>query len=482
MKILRIVLPMFLAGLACFGLFLTINNQSARAADPPEEAALHPAGAAYEINRGPNGSYWVSDLIANEIWQLQPANGTYTRFLNITAPSDARSDLDGHIWWGDNSSARFGQLNINTGEIAYWQVPGATALQGTQVDDQGAIWLMAFEAPYLYHFDPGSQRLCTYNLPDEGVADYALVLDNMVWLGDRNNHRLLRLDPDSGTFTLWPLPPGSQPVGISASPDGAIWYADPVLAYLGRYQPGIELLDVYSLPVGSKPEMLTVQGNNIWYSEQWDGTIGKLTPELAGATHITLTHSSLTTAVSCTLQTTVLTNTVTMVTGTLTWNPTSYPVLMDESGWLVYDLPTGALPWGLAADNQHVWFIDTNRHLVGRIPQEAPVSLTACVLADADGNLGSSTDQSPLTDWLVYLRIAGVRQEPGRRTGPDGCVRWTDLAPGPSYGLEEQLVTGWEALTPASHDFSPSLPGDQFENTFINYQTQSFLFLPLLNR
>jgi hypothetical protein len=101
------------------------------------------------------------------------------------------------------------------------------------------------------------------------------------------------------------------------------------------------------------------------------------------------------------------------------------------------------------------------------------VNVTACKMEDLDGNIGTTGDQTPISGWTVYLSINGVRQTPGQATGPDGCYTWTDLPPGNSYDVEEDVPAGWINLTLTSNDFGQAVPGEVYSYTFVNFQLGS---------
>jgi hypothetical protein len=73
-----------------------------------------------------------------------------------------------------------------------------------------------------------------------------------------------------------------------------------------------------------------------------------------------------------------------------------------------------------------------------------------------------------------------MRQEPGQLTGGEGCATWSDLAPAQAYGVEEDLPTGWVALTPTSHSFGEALPGQVHAFTFVNYEQGTTVYLPIV--
>ena len=482
----QIILRLLFAGFALTAAIFLLTARHAAAADDPGQAALNPDGDAFEINIDAQGLLWISDRVAGEIWRVDPATAAYTVYEGIPAPSDARRGEDGSVWWGDYDQGRFGRLDPETKSVTWWLAPGASGLLGSQIDGAGDFWAAAVNEPLLFRYQPAAGMLCTYTLPKSGIAAYPQIHDGSVWLGDEANGRILRLDPASDKFTAWELPDDAEPLGMSFDNKGALWYADPNNAYLARLDPGSDQLDTFDPPTGLLPQMVAVHGSNIWYSEHWDGAVGRLIPSAAGGESFSLTRSSAPATVNCADHTPEKIETVTTRSGDLSWVSMDYSLAVDDGVWQIYDLPSGAVPWGIAGDGQQVWFVDRGRQLLGRIPQDAQdalVTVTACLVEDADGNGATPGDRTPLSDWTVHLLVEEERQGDGHKTGDDGCVTWSELASAVRYGVEEELPSGWHALTPSKHDFGTADPGALLHHTFINSQnpiSDAFVYLPVI--
>ena len=447
-----------------------------------QEAPLNSGGRAFELNVDAQGQLWVSDLDANEIWQINPVSGAFTIYYSIPSPSDARRDEAGLIWWADSDAGRFGQLNPTSGQASWWPTPNASGLFGTQVDAEGRFWSLASGDPYMYRFNPTTNQLCTYTLPSSGTADYLLAHDDFIWLGDRTNGQLLRLNPATNQFTIWQLPTDSEPQGLVFDYLDALWWADPNLGFVVRLQADLNQLDSFDVPSGLSPQMVTSRGNHIWYSEHSSGAIGRLDPMTAVSTTQTVSSSTASATVTCATQSPALTQAITTTSGTLTWADQTYSLLVNSGGWQVYDLPSGGLPWGVAPGDDEVWFVDTGRQVLGRIIADALVTITACKVEDGDGELATTGDQIPVPNWTLYLLIDGVRQGNGRQTGADGCTTWADIGSNVNYSVEEEVPSGWLALTPTTHNFGTAVPGANLSHTFINTRNEVFIYLPLIIR
>lgn len=106
-----------------------------------------------------------------------------------------------------------------------------------------------------------------------------------------------------------------------------------------------------------------------------------------------------------------------------------------------------------------------------------PVSVTACKLRDADGNLATTTDQTPLESWQISRTEAEVVVDM-QSTFADGCYTWEDLLPGVTYGVQEEERAGWDALGSTEVMFEKASSGQSYSHTFINQDNIPVIVLP----
>lgn len=83
------------------------------------------------------------------------------------------------------------------------------------------------------------------------------------------------------TFREWQVPtPGSRPHDPLATPDGALWYTGQMANVLGRLDPGTGTFKEFELPPNSGPHGLVAdREGNIWYTANFGGYIGRLDPQ-----------------------------------------------------------------------------------------------------------------------------------------------------------------------------------------------------------
>src|SRR5215469_7060253 len=137
----------------------------------------------FGITAGPGGT-WYSE--GNRIVRVQ-ANGSIDQFPLPDAADAGWLTWPGGdaVWFSDRGTGRLGTVDGH-GHVVEYQVPGTGASPNGQV-----------------------------------------VVDGIVWFTDAPTGRVGRLDPATGQFTMFPVPtPHSWPLGITAGPDGAIWFTE----------------------------------------------------------------------------------------------------------------------------------------------------------------------------------------------------------------------------------------------------------------
>ncbi len=325
-------------------------------------------GEAYEINPDPQGILWVSDYGAGEVRRINPADGSFTAYKVGGGPSDARSDGAGDIWWVDAQFNQVGRLPLAGGSASLWEIPGSTGLYGTGLGVSGDIWVTDFVQPYLYHLSPSASELCTYTLPLDGTGDYLLVDEGNIWLGDYQNAQIDRLNVISDTFTTWSLPTGSRPTGMAIDGSGSLWWADTDRGLLASLTPGTNQIITYTQSLALTPKMLTISDGLVWFSAQ--DKVGVLNPARAAGRSSTVQPQSQAVAKKCTPLAAPITTPITTSTGQAAWADVTYPSLFSPAGWQVFQLPTGASTWGIAAQGEHIWLVDQGRRVLAKLPKQ----------------------------------------------------------------------------------------------------------------
>lgn len=470
-----------LAALLAFILIVASRASGAISQQTAYEMPLNPGGSVFEMNRDPQGHLWVSEYMAGEVWDLDPAGGMYTIYQGMDYPGGARSDGAGTVWYVEASANYLGQLSTAAGTTTLWEAMGSEGLFATQIDEAGKVWATDYFAAQIFRFDPTSHELCRYPIPSTAPSQYLAAGAQGIWLVDGNGESVFRLDPIANEVTQWTLPAAGWPVGLDLDPEGNLWWADYDLGIVNRLEPDLNRLTAFTPPVASTPVMLDTSTDEVWFTDDVNSIVGRLLPDVADGITTTLTPGAVPVVPTCSLVEPAATLPLTVTTGVISFTQTSYPVTVEGEGWKMLTVPDAGAPYGIRTTELSTWMVDYERQVLTWLLFGSAV--TACKLEDADGNLGTQDDQMPVPGWRVYLSVDGVRQEPAELTRAAGCYTWLDLEPGHTYGIEEEVQQGWSALTPESHDFGVGVAGQRYQHAFVNTRDGTIkVFLPLVLR
>ncbi len=368
---------MLIAACLLAGLGFTIP---AKAMIPATEGELAAGGDAYEINVDAEGKLWVSDEVAGEIWGINPASGAYTVFEVGGSPVDARRVGD-YLWYTDFMTNTIGRVSIGSGDSTLWEIPDQYGFYSTFMDNQGRFYASGLDNQYLYRLDAGQSpnNLCKFTLPPSnttmerdwlsrymtGSGDYLWVTD---WWG-----QLLRLKTSDNTATVWTLTAfvpelvDREPVGIALDAQGNVWYADDLNNVLGRLDIMSGVVTNFAIPESYSATMLAIQGDYIWYSDELLPGFGRLDPADASYTMFSPVISSPTLTPTCASITGLPSGAVTTRTGTMAWQNTGYPTLVNSGGWQIYGTPNNSNPWGIANSGSG-FVVDHGRNMLLNFP------------------------------------------------------------------------------------------------------------------
>ncbi len=361
----------------CALLSLLALRGSAQAALLAQETPLTSSVTPTDLNLDSRGVLWMSDADAGQIWSVNTTSGAYTIYTVGGSPSDARSEGAGTVWWADFNSNQLSRLTTANNMTTTWEIPGSTGLWGTALDPSGQVWASDGSDPYLYKLNPASNQFCQYTLPISGTGEYLISEQTRIWIGDSVNWRIVRLE--GATFSWWNLPIGSQPRDLTLDGSGRVWWTDPGKGYVGRLDPVANKITTFTPPASGTPQMLTLADGKVWYSQQGPGRVVELDPAAATGITTTVRFDGAAASPSCSTllpQTPVAVTpvAVTHSSGQASWNATIYATLIDQAGWLVDDMPVGAVPYGIAATGQ-IWLVDQGRQVLAKVSPSLSIYL-----------------------------------------------------------------------------------------------------------
>ena len=153
--------------------------------------------------------------------------------------------------------AILGQLAVaQTVEITEWEVPFSLGWGGKLL-----------ESP------PSSSRAATR------PRDPYVHPDGRVFFCGQEGNYVAALDPATGLFQRYEVPPGTHPHNLIIDAEGFVWYAGNRASHIGRLDPRTGEITRYDTPepgAGDPHTLVRDRQGDIWFTSQWSNSIGRL--------------------------------------------------------------------------------------------------------------------------------------------------------------------------------------------------------------
>lgn len=190
-------------------------------------------------------------------------------------PHDVAPAPDGNVYYTAQRQGALGILDPETGETRHIPLGPGSAPHGVIVGEDDLAWITDGGQNAIVSFDPATEEVVVYPLPDDrpnaNLNTAAFDGEGMLWFTGQNGI-YGRLDPETGEMEVFDSPRGRGPYGITATPDGDIYYASLASDFVGQVD--IETGDVTVLepptPNQGARRVWSDSTGRIWVSE-WDG-------------------------------------------------------------------------------------------------------------------------------------------------------------------------------------------------------------------
>jgi virginiamycin B lyase len=198
-------------------------------------------------------------------------------------PHDVAPGPHGGVWYTAQRQGALGILDPATGEVVQVPLGDGSAPHGVIAGPDGAAWITDSGLNAIVRYDPATREVTRYPLPeDTGYANLntaAFDGDGVLWFTGQNGI-YGRLDPASGAMEVFDAPEGRGPYGITATPDGVIYYASLAGSHVAEVDTKTGEVRVLEPPTpdqGARRVWSDSQGN-IWVSEWNSGQVSRYTP------------------------------------------------------------------------------------------------------------------------------------------------------------------------------------------------------------
>ena len=198
-------------------------------------------------------------------------------------PHDVAPAVDGGVWYTAQNAGALGYLDPASGETRHIPLGAGSRPHGVIVGPDGDAWITDSGLNAIVRVDAESEEVEVFPLPsdrpDANLNTAAFGGDDRLWFTGQNGV-YGRFNPASGEMAVFDAPHGRGPYGITATPDGEIYFASLAGSYVGHIDQASDEVTVLEPPTSGQGarRVWSDSMGRIWISE-WDaGQLGRYDP------------------------------------------------------------------------------------------------------------------------------------------------------------------------------------------------------------
>jgi virginiamycin B lyase len=238
---------------------------------------LGKGAAPHGVIIGPDGAPWITEGGQNAIARVDPTDHKVTLFklpesTGYANLNTAVFDKSG-IYWFTGQSGIYGRLEPKSGDIQVFKAPRGRGAYGMTITPKGDVWYASLAGSHIAKIDlaTGNATVVEPPTPDQGARRIWSDSRSRLWISEWNSGNVSVHNPDDGSWRTWRLP-GQRPRTYSVYVDDKdkVWLTDFTSNAIVRFDPETEKFEVFpsNMPQASVRQMLGRPG------EAWGGESG----------------------------------------------------------------------------------------------------------------------------------------------------------------------------------------------------------------
>jgi virginiamycin B lyase len=257
--------------------------------DVPDPSSNERVGP-HSLQAAPNGDVWITLATGNRLARFDPKRETFEIFelAHGFYPHTLRFDARGRIWYTISASNHLGFFDPATGEHRQFRLPARTWKQaailwamplliwldrhvdlrgevaqgdpvvlpipyGIDIAPDGAVWFSQLNEHRIGRMDPDTGEIEMVDTPFPAPRRLRFDSRGRLWIPSFSGSRIARFDPDTGAFEEWELPiePRGTETPYALHVDrrtDTVWICGTASDTIIRFEPDTERWWVYPLP------------------------------------------------------------------------------------------------------------------------------------------------------------------------------------------------------------------------------------------
>lgn len=234
------------------------------------------------ITDGPDGALWFTEGDANKIGRIT-TSGTITEFTTSGVPFSIAAGPDSTIWFTQCGSNQVGQIATTGGTVYESHVPTAgSGLYNITADPHGGFpWFtetLGNNVDTLRESGLGVALVRETAVTTSAARPWGITAgpDGAMWFTEEDGNNIGRLA--GSTMSEFPIPTsGSSPEQIASGPDGNVWFTEGAVGKIGRVTTAGAITE-FALPKVTSLEGIAAGPDGaMYFTDNGTGKIGRIT-------------------------------------------------------------------------------------------------------------------------------------------------------------------------------------------------------------
>jgi virginiamycin B lyase len=201
-----------------------------------------------------------------------------------THPHDVAPAPDGTVWYTAQHTGELGRLDPETGEYHHVPLGRGSAPHGVIIGPDDAAWVTDGGLNAIVRVDNETEEVTVFPLPEgtgyTNLNTAAFDGNGVLWFTGQSGI-YGRLDPETGELEVFDAPEGRGAYGITATPDGEIYYASLAGSHIAHVdiETGEATIIEPPTPNQGARRIWSDSLGRLWVSEWEAGQLGMYDPE-----------------------------------------------------------------------------------------------------------------------------------------------------------------------------------------------------------